>query len=914
MVDLAPTGRGRDEGSVGDTRRLSGYYGLAWHWKSFTCPENDHAGGPYLLRFRAVDYLAEVWLNGEPVGSHEGGETPFVLDVTGAIRPGRGNLLAVRVLNPTNEPIDGIALDLTPHRNKAIPFSGGRSYNQGGIVDSVDLLATATVRVADLWAHADPATGGIRVKATLVNAGQGSASCSLECTVAFGAVGDVVAGVSETLTVHAGESEACFEIPVPQPRMWDLSEPNLYRVTARVTSQDGADERTVRCGFRDFRFENGTFRLNGRRIYMKGSHTGNHTPVGFQVPHDPDILRRDLILVKAMGFNLIRFIAGVAYPYQLDLCDEIGLLVYEESFASWLLGDSPHMKERYDRSTREMILRDRNHPSIVIWGMLNETDDGPVFRHAVDALSLVRKHDPTRLVLLNSGRWDCDQTIGSLSNPYSEEWEHHLGGEAHGAAKSSSTWGGYFEQAGDAHAYPRVPHTAEIISFLRTVGHDTKPILITEYGIGSAVDLWRVVRHFERIGKAEADDARFYRKQLDAFMIDWKRWGMDEIFGHPGEYFTETQRKMAAQRELGLNAIRSNPKIVGHNVTGTVDQGMTGEGVFTTFRELKPGTTDAISECFAPLRWCLFAEPINARVGDAVTLEAVLADEDVLAPGEYPVHMMILAPDGRKVWQREATVAVPDDPHKAFSTSVFREDVALDGPAGEYRFIVRFQEGAAATGGETRFRLHDPAEGPHSGAVRLCGCPSELATRLSRQGFTTSAFDPSSPAGDTPVIVGADLPDDHRADTLAALVKAAEAGATVAFLSQEAFGSADDALDVLPFPGEKKRHRIGGWLYLKDEWTRRHPIFDGLPSGGLMDYAVYRDVIPDAVYVFGEAPDEVVAGAIKTSQDYDSGLMVSVHRHGRGRIIMSTLHLIDRVGTDPVAERILRNMIAYAGE
>ena len=108
-----------------------------------------------------------------------------------------------------------------------------------------------------------------------------------------------------------------------------------------------------------------------------------------------------------MGFNAIRFIAGVATRYQLDLCDEIGLMVYEESYAGWCLADSPQMKERFDRSTAEMIRRNRNHPSVTMWGLLNETSDGPVFRHAVATLPLVRSLDDSRLVMLNSGRWDA---------------------------------------------------------------------------------------------------------------------------------------------------------------------------------------------------------------------------------------------------------------------------------------------------------------------------------------------------------------------------------------------------------------------------------------------------------------------------------------------------------------------------
>ena len=98
-----------------------GYHGVAWYWRQFEAPVNPHADGRYLLRFWAVDYLAEVWLNGTRVGGHEGGETPFELDVTEAIRPGAGNVLAVRVLNPTHEPIDGLALAATPRSCKTYP-------------------------------------------------------------------------------------------------------------------------------------------------------------------------------------------------------------------------------------------------------------------------------------------------------------------------------------------------------------------------------------------------------------------------------------------------------------------------------------------------------------------------------------------------------------------------------------------------------------------------------------------------------------------------------------------------------------------------------------------------------------------------------------------------------------------------
>jgi len=117
---------------------------------------------------------------------------------------------------------------------------------------------------------------------------------------------------------------------------------------------------------------------------------------------------------------------------------------------------------------------------------------------------------------------------------------------------------------------------------------------------------------------------------------------------------------------------------------------------------------------------------------------------------------------------------------------------------------------------------------------------------------------------------------------------------------------------AFPFGEAGSFAEIQGWLYLKDEWAKHHPIFEGLPAGGLMDYTFYRELIPDVVLVPREPPAEAVAGAIKASQDYASGLMVSVHRLGQGRFILNTLLIRENLGTHPAAERLLRNMLRYA--
>ena len=1084
VADAKPT---RVPWIIQDT--FPGYHGVAWYWRDFETPQNPHPQGRYLLRFWAVDYQADVWLNGKQVGTHEGGETPFTLDVTDVIVPGQSNRLAVRVLNPTHTPIDGIVLAETPHRNKALPYSAGSSYNHGGIVDSVELLVTPAVYITDVFPRPDAGSGKIRVSLKVHNSLPHEVDRRWECSVAPDPTGNTIQLRVLDRKLAAGDSEIETELVIDNPRLWDVGEPNLYRVAARVYEPGGAslDEMSVRCGFRDFRFENGYFRLNGRRLFLRCSHTGNHCPIGLQFPPDPDMLRRDLLNVKVMGFNAIRFIAGVATRYQLDLCDEIGLLVYEEHYGSWVLADSPQMAQRYDRSLSEMILRDRSHPSIVMWGLLNETSDGPVFRHAASTLPLVRLLDDTRMVMLNSGRFDR-QPAGSLSGldmyrgvdepdpnvthngldrpisglgitwqpgqlalhpgprgQYSVvRWKVPAPGEytiqaiftgiaqqattdvhvlhngvslfgggvniqdsknevtfsatqslpqgdqidfvvgmgngsyggdttalaasvrvgaktvadaaadfrvqptpngqwlygslAAGAAPDAATFAPYLlgktlgeenefgslsnpgspiweDVLSDQHPYQRVPHTASIVRFLRTVGEGEKPLFLSEYGVGSAVDLWRVTRHYERWGKENVEDAQFYRDKLDRFLVDWDRWRMDECFAQPEDFFAQSMRQMAAERLYGMNALRANPSLVGYSLTGTVDQGMSGEGLFTTFRELKPGTVDAMFDAWAPLRFCLFPQPVNVYRGTPIKLEALLANEDALAPGDYPVQLTVVGPDMRRVFERLVTVNIPPQSEKhelPLVIPVLSEEVTLDVPAGTYRFLATVLRGAAPVGGEAVFFVDDPAAMPEvSAEVVLWGDDAQLRQWLDEHHVKTRPFSAEAPAHRELILVGA-TPLPGGSDAWRQLAERAVCGASIVFLSPQVFRDNDNPTRWLPLKNKGTYKRFMGWLYHEDQWAKCHGVFDGLPCGGLMDYTFYREIIANELFTGQDPPLHAIAAANDASFDYSSGLIVAEYELGAGRFLLNTLLIRENLGQNPVAERLLRNMLRYA--
>jgi hypothetical protein len=296
-----------------------------------------------------------------------------------------------------------------------------------------------------------------------------------------------------------------------------------------------------------------------------------------------------------------------------------------------------------------------------------------------------------------------------------------------------------------------------------------------------------------------------------------------------------------------------------------------------------------------------------------VRLEAVLANEDALLPGEYPVFLQVLGPEGRRVWEREVTVKVPGPdkaPEQPFAALVLDAQATFYGPAGEYRFLAGFAEGAAAAGGETRFHLSDAAGMPAVDfPVTLWGEDGILGSWLRSHGATLSPAASVILCGQTPPGDGG---EEATAAAFADLVSRIHAGATAICLCPSVFAQGEDPLRWLPVEPKGALECRASWLYLKDEWARRHPIFDGLPAGGIMDLAVYREVMPDPIFAGLAEPDEAVAGAINAAQGYLSGLIVAVYRLGAGRLVLNTFRIRENLGLNPAAERLLRNMLRFA--
>jgi hypothetical protein len=525
----------------------------------------------------------------------------------------------------------------------------------------------------------------------------------------------------------------------------------------------------------------------------------------------------------------------------------------------------------------------------------------------------VRSLDDTRLVLLSSGRFDGHLEIGSVSNPGSSEWERTWGEEAPGAPivemKYPSGVG-----AGDFHLYPKVPQTPEVNHMMRTLGQNSKPVFLSEYGIGSMMNVIHEARMYQQAGiREDAEDFVLVRSMADRFAADWSRFAMETAYPYPETLLEMSQRSMARHRLLGFNLIRSNPKLCGFNLTGMLDHALTGEGLWRFWRDWKPGVFDAVCDGWAPVRWCLFAEPGHTYLGRPVSLEAVLANEETLHPGIYPVQFRVLGPNG-SAWQRESSVSIPQT-DAPLAVPVLKEEVVLQGPAGMYE-LVPFIQRAAPPETRWKFYLSDPQSLPKlNHHVTGWHMPENAESWLNAHGVHASPL-ASATGGRELILVGDVSKQPATASEWQNLAARMATGSTVVFLSPLAFQRDKNAAAWLPLANKGRVYEFNDWLYHKECVAKPHPVFAELQGSGILDWDYYGPVLPHYLFDGQDTPAEVIAVAFaagySTPGGYASGVLLGSYKFGAGQFFVNTFPVLENLDTHPAADRLLLNLIEYA--
>jgi len=348
-----------DPKADGGTGKLP-WRGVGWYRKSFSLPEADAVTRVY-LHFDGVMASPEVFINGQRAGGWDYGYLGFHVDATPFIAFGKTNTVAVKA-------------DTRSHHSRWYPGAGIYRKVTFTICDPVHVAHDATfVTTPDVSA----AQATVQVVSAVTNATDQAVTATVTVTLRDLAGKKNVAAKELRITIPA-RSAAPLEhrFTLAAPRLWDMAQPNLYQARLAVATDAFTDIETTRFGIRSFSFPaDDGFHLNGRRVQLNG--VDLHADLGpLGMAFNRSAMRRQLELMRDMGFNALRTSHNCPAPEVLDLCDEMGLFVWNEAFDKWE-GTSgrrsdQNLEEYVSRNLRQFVRRDRNHPSVFIWSIGNE--------------------------------------------------------------------------------------------------------------------------------------------------------------------------------------------------------------------------------------------------------------------------------------------------------------------------------------------------------------------------------------------------------------------------------------------------------------------------------------------------------------------------------------------------------------
>ena len=382
--------------------------GTGWYRKEFGLPGNIQ-GKRVFIEFDGVYMDSDVWLNGVHLGNRPYGYSSFQYELTPHLKFGaERNVLAVRA---------------------RVQQPCSRWYSGAGIYRHVRLTVTDPVHLAQWGTYVTTPEvieneAAVRIETKIQNQSGSAQQVTLE-TVVEDDTGTKVTSSSSTQTMKA-DSTCIFEqtVKVPKPHLWSLENPRLYRVESTVRTNDRAvDAGVAPFGIRTFEFtiDKGFF-LNGKHVDVKGV-CDHHDEGSLGAAVHRRAIERQLEILKSMGCNAIRTSHNPPDPILLDLCDRMGFLVMDEAFDEWKRSKTMYGYGRFfdawsERDLTDMIHRDRNHPSIILWSIGNEIpeqESANAYEMSKRLVDICHKEDPTRPVTSA-----CNTPAAAVANNFSK--------------------------------------------------------------------------------------------------------------------------------------------------------------------------------------------------------------------------------------------------------------------------------------------------------------------------------------------------------------------------------------------------------------------------------------------------------------------------------------------------------------
>ena len=836
--------------------------GVAWYRLRFHLEDDD---GWWTLRFAAVMDVAEVWLNGTPLGSHEHPFTPFELPVSGVLRVGR-NVLEVRVTDP---PLDDPFHRRSAHgkqgwANHVFPSRPSLYMTYGGIWQPVTLRRHGPVVTRDVFVDSDP--DDLRVTVEVLN----PTGEPMTCTVGVRLLGRVL---ERRLELAAGGSEvAAFDLGPTTGARWQPEDPALHHVLVDV-QVDGllSDRRQLRFGLRTVRLDGNRMLVNGVPYRMKSVLVQGFRADDLYAEGTRQDVVEEVMAARQMGFTMLRLHIKAFDPIYLDVCDELGMLVHcdlpiAEPIAHEELGDGTQVSRRCVEAAQEQVRRDRNHPSIVLWSAMNELGlEREAFRgwdvyeqFARTMYDAVAQLDPTRPVIEN-------------------DWIEPDPGRVFRSPILTAHWYGRLHS-------DYLDELDRKCALWRDVG---RPLYVTEFGDWGLPNMPLL------------PDAPFWdTRDVYAAGLATTLWPASV-----GRFVHETQRYQGLSDRLQVEVFRRYDHIGGYCLTELTDVPHELNGLLDLHRRPKPLAVEEVRRANQVVLPMLVLPSLVAAAGDDLRAEVHVANDgpelhdvdlrirfggvgSVEAESLLELDTSALPPQGVVGRFPELTARLPVPLLRGYAATAVGT-VSLDVPevAGNHDLIVELWRGNTCLA-ENRYPLHVVAVAAASWPVTVIGDDTVRAA-VAAAGCTVVED------ADVLVVGEGEMPQDDR------VRQHLDRGGAVVALAHE---------DPTHFPVCVQLQAVETtWGSSVFHFTTDSPALPSLPRRNVL---VAEESTVQARSVLVEVdgapfPHEPVVIAFKPVPGAITGTVVGEHRVGTGRLLLCQYRLQDRAAAGDVAARAL---------
>jgi hypothetical protein len=865
------------------------------------------------LRFEAVNYLSEVWLNDEVVGFHEGGFTPFEFRVDEMAKPGETNVLIVRVVGPitlSDKTVDGI---------KAMESPQWRAGISGGIWQGVSLVATDDLYLEDVHVQPSFSEKTVDFHLAMDHAGLKQKEASIQVVISEAKDGKEVASVMISKHLHPGVNKHSLSLAVPNAHSWSPASPNLYHADVKVSSEGQlSDSYSGRFGFREFTIRDKDFYLNGKPIYLKATFFEGLYPNKVAYPDDVAMVREEIRLAKEAGFNMIRPWRKPSSDLWLDIADEMGILVVSSPALECMTlpMSTPYLPMRVENEIREAVLKDRNRTCIVQWELFNELHR-PVLKQLMRPMAmLTRELDPTRMILDESGGWAYGANIylpGAFEPVRFNDIHNYPG-----PFITNEKYDGYLSIGMTEQEKKMAGLKA------KTPGRNVVPGLmsfVSELGYGSLPNLKSNNERFRATGNPLLPAYR-YHERLDREQGEMLRQsGFQYLYPDTEAFYLDMQKIHGTANKRMIEGVRANPRVDGYCIHAlSAGDWILGAGLIDLWRQPKTYAYEATKAANQPRVLSIRTLPSNVRAKDGMELEVIGINDLETLPARLEV--VISAEDGRVVYEKKIEVEFG---HRV--STLLNESLSTRKWKGSYLVSARAYDSEGELLSENSFpftvfttmdlRLAKPKVavfepiGPVADALR------QGKVKVTTFGENTSLS--------TPVYVGV-LPTVVEEDKLRyqRLIDFMERGGTVVY-AEGVQGEVVDGDPRYPFTCGMERG-MGLWSSIP-HLVRDHPVFLGLPVDTMMrneyEHVWAPITLTNLRGLTGETPEVVVAaiGHQWFSREHKLhysgpgaswwGADLAIIPVGKGRCVVSQLKLLPHLGKDPAADLIWNNLLRF---